>query len=124
MTREELTRALAEVIAGLQVPVSLGMNLGAAREPWGKLFDELHGFGWTTADELEAALNDKLAGQTIDFVFDGPPGPNTDGHHCNFVETEALNGHSVGVGEWIDRGDGLWALRVNGVAGVRTGASQ
>lgn len=48
----------------------------------------------------------------IDIVFDGPPGPNTDGHHCNFVEVEAPDGRSVGVGEWVDRGDGMWALRL------------
>lgn len=49
----------------------------------------------------------------IDIVFDGPPGPNTQGHHCNFVEVETPDGRSVSVGEWIDRGDGLWALRMS-----------
>lgn len=49
----------------------------------------------------------------VDIVFDGPPGPNADGHHCNFVEAEDLDGRSLRVGEWIDRGDGLWALRLH-----------
>lgn len=51
--------------------------------------------------------------RTIDVVFDGPPGPNVDGHHCNFVEVEdPATGQGVRVGTWIDRGDGLWALRL------------
>ena len=48
----------------------------------------------------------------IDIVFDGPPGPNADGHHCNFVEVENPDGSGARVGEWIDRGNGLWALRI------------
>lgn len=44
----------------------------------------------------------------IDIVFDGPPGPV-----CGrFVESEGPNGASIKAGEWIDRGDGLWALRI------------
>jgi hypothetical protein len=44
----------------------------------------------------------------IDIVFDGPPGPV-----CGrFVEAESPAGCSVNAGEWIDRGDGLWALRI------------
>lgn len=48
----------------------------------------------------------------FDVVFDGPPGPNAQGHHCNFVEVEDATGASISVGKWIDRGDGLWALRI------------
>jgi hypothetical protein len=45
----------------------------------------------------------------IDVVFDGPPGPE-----CGrFVEVEDPNtGHSMNVGEWIERPDGLWVLRL------------
>ena len=44
----------------------------------------------------------------IDVVFDGPPS-----HEAGrFVEVEDPNGASIAVGEWIDRGDGLWALRI------------
>ena len=44
----------------------------------------------------------------IDIVFDGPPGP------CSgrFVEVENDLGESIRIGEWVDRGDGLWALRI------------
>lgn len=45
----------------------------------------------------------------VDVVFDGPPS-----HVCGrFVECENLSGASVGVGEWIDRGNGMWALRID-----------
>lgn len=44
----------------------------------------------------------------IDVVFDGPPGP-TAGH---FIEVEDEHGRSINVGEWIDRKDGYFALRI------------
>jgi len=44
----------------------------------------------------------------IDIVFDGPPGP--DGGR--FVEVENDCGRSIRVGEWIERQDGFWALRI------------
>lgn len=49
--------------------------------------------------------------QAIDVVFDGPPSHESG----RFVEVEDLDGRSMSVGEWIDRGDGLWALRINRV---------
>ncbi len=45
----------------------------------------------------------------IDIVFDGPPGPQS-GH---FVEVEDMQGKSIRVGEWIERNDGMWALRMD-----------
>lgn len=53
----------------------------------------------------------------IDILFDGPPGPEAP----RFVEVESPPGTSVNIGEWIDRGNGYWALRLNGV--VAEGAS-
>lgn len=44
----------------------------------------------------------------VDVVFDGPPSHESG----RFVETEDVFGASVSVGEWIDRGDGMWALRI------------
>ena len=52
----------------------------------------------------------------IDIVFDGPPAP--DGGR--FVEVENEAGQSISVGEWIDRGDGLWALRIPVPPSVKT----
>jgi hypothetical protein len=46
----------------------------------------------------------------VDVVFDGPPGHESG----RFVEVEDASGVSVKVGEWIDRGDGMWALRIPG----------
>ena len=44
----------------------------------------------------------------IDIVFDGPPSHVTG----RFVEVENDDGKSIRAGEWIDRGDGYWALRI------------
>lgn len=44
----------------------------------------------------------------VNIVFDGPPGPEAG----RFVEVETDDGKGVDVGQWIDRGDGTWALRI------------
>lgn len=44
----------------------------------------------------------------VDIVFDGPPGPDA----CRFCEVENEKGKSLMYGEWINRGNGYWALRV------------
>lgn len=44
---------------------------------------------------------------TLDIVFDGPPGPESG----RFVEVE-IEGKGVRLGEWVEREDGLWALRL------------
>jgi hypothetical protein len=44
----------------------------------------------------------------VDIVFDGPPGPEPPG----FVEVEDDEGRSIRYGEWVERGDGHWALRI------------
>lgn len=44
----------------------------------------------------------------IDIVFDGQPAHESG----RFVEVEDPNGASVKAGEWIDRKDGYWALRI------------
>jgi hypothetical protein len=53
--------------------------------------------------QTERALTD-----FFDVVFDGPPGHESG----RFVECEDSNGKSFNAGEWIDRGNGLWALRI------------
>jgi hypothetical protein len=44
----------------------------------------------------------------IDIVFDGLPGPKAG----RFVEVEDEPGRSVSAGEWVERQDGYWALRI------------
>jgi hypothetical protein len=44
----------------------------------------------------------------VDIVFDGPPGPDAP----RFVEVEDEWGRSIRYGEWIERDDGAWALRI------------
>lgn len=44
----------------------------------------------------------------IDIVFDGPPGPEAG----RFVEVEDSWGKSISIGEWIQRADGYWVLRI------------
>jgi len=46
----------------------------------------------------------------VDIVFDGPPGPESG----RFVEVEAPDGRSISLGEWVERPDGYWVLRIHG----------
>lgn len=57
---------------------------------------------------LAAAASAYPMSETIDVVFDGPPGHESG----RFIEVENIDGASVGIGEWIDRGNGMWALRI------------
>ena len=47
--------------------------------------------------------------QPINIIFDGPPGPEAG----RFVEIELDSGESVTIGEWSQRPDGLWSLRID-----------
>ncbi len=44
----------------------------------------------------------------VDIVFDGPPGPTAG----RFVEVENESGASISFGEWVERDDGYWVLRI------------
>lgn len=46
--------------------------------------------------------------QYIDILFDGPPSHESG----RFVEVNNMMGASISIGEWIEREDGLWALRI------------
>lgn len=45
----------------------------------------------------------------VDIVFDGPP------EHVagRFVEVEDAQGQGLKFGEWVERPDGYWALRID-----------
>jgi hypothetical protein len=47
-------------------------------------------------------------GGYVDLVFSGPP----DHEPPQFVEVEDEQGRSVRYGEWVQRDDGAWVLRV------------
>ena len=44
----------------------------------------------------------------VDIVFDGPPGPQPP----RFIEVEDSAGNSIKFGDWIERDDGDWVLRI------------
>lgn len=50
-----------------------------------------------------------MASSFIDIVFDGPPEHKAG----RFVEVEDEQGQSINAGEWIQRPDGYWALRIS-----------
>lgn len=68
----------------------------------------------TIGKVIQRAIDKALTAQArmhtdyIDIVFDGPPSHESG----RFVEVEDENGKSINAGEWIDRGNGLWALRI------------
>lgn len=47
----------------------------------------------------------------IDIVFDGPPGPTAG----RFIEVEEATGKSIRIGDWVERPDGYWVLRLQAV---------
>lgn len=58
--RDRLIANLARLLAGLAVPVSMQMPLGAATAAWSELHGQLIRFGWASADDYETALRDVL----------------------------------------------------------------
>ena len=71
MTQKSIIRLLAEIMAGTQVPRSLGPHmLGTATEPWDELRYRLRVDGWASADDIESALTLVLVEEITD---DGEP---------------------------------------------------
>jgi hypothetical protein len=56
LERDLLIRSFAAMMSGLAAPISLGVPLGAAREPWSDLHTQLIGVGWATPQQYEAAI--------------------------------------------------------------------
>jgi hypothetical protein len=44
----------------------------------------------------------------VDIVFDGPPSHDAP----RFIEVENDKGQSISLGEWMQRPDGYWVLRM------------
>ena len=81
----------------------------AMREIWGAFSPDCgpENYDFIVADVLARAATIALTRQ-IDVIFDGPPGHNSG----RFVEVEDEAGKSVDVGDWVEREDGYWALRI------------
>jgi hypothetical protein len=47
-------------------------------------------------------------GPAIDIVFDRSPGPDPP----RFIEVENMDRESIHIGEWLQRDDGYWVLRI------------
>jgi len=56
--------------------------------------------------------------ETLHVVFDGPPGPQSG----RFIEVETPDGRGVNAGEWHEREDGYWELRITRPAPKADGA--
>lgn len=52
----------------------------------------------------------------MEIVFDGPPGPEAG----RFIEVEDGNGKSICAGEWLQRGENEWVLRLPDVADLQS----
>lgn len=57
----------------------------------------------------------RSAGDYIDIVFDRPPGPEAP----RLIEVEDASGRSIRAGEWLQREDGYWVLRISGLPDAR-----
>lgn len=64
MTREEFIVNVAQLLAGLQAPVSMGLPLGVATPAWTTLHTGLVRFGWYEAEDYEAAIRELLDGRS------------------------------------------------------------
>ncbi len=54
--QEEFDRQVAKLISGLSVPVSIGVPLGKAAEPWHKLYAMLDTFGYPNDEAVYQAM--------------------------------------------------------------------
>ncbi len=45
----------------------------------------------------------------VDIVFDGAPGPD---RNAGFIRVENAQGRSIAFGQWLQRDDGRWVLRM------------
>jgi len=75
------------------------------------------------ASELDAALATPPhvdEEREVDIVFDAPPGPESG----RFVEVESPPGVGIRLGEWIQRDDGWWVLRIRALLATERGAGE
>jgi hypothetical protein len=122
---EEVVQALNRAPAAPPAPEvgEVGELVAALKEP-GDPFPEYRTITSEQADRIAALLQQQqhllglacaeldrfMEKQPLNVIFTGPPGPGND---CVFVEVETDDGRSVKAGEWSQRQDGYWALRLS-----------
>ena len=97
-----------------EVPVNTGSRLLLALDRLDRVYRWLSGIApKLRVHQIDQAMAIIEAGgapesEKICIIFDGPPGPVAG----RFVEVETEDGKSIGVGEWSERPDGMWALTI------------
>lgn len=75
-----------------------------------KLLGELR-----SASQPRPSTPNFLGHEYVDIVFDGPPSNPAP----RFVEVENPDGSGVNLGEWVERDDGYWVLRITDVDALK-----
>jgi len=105
---EVLSAEVEELVAALELDADRG--------------DHFYELANTTAEQFRRAATLLQQKQPLNIIFTGPPGPGND---CVFIDVETDDGRSVRVGEWSQRQDGHWALRLpNSVTSPSSGEVQ
>lgn len=81
---------------------------GPPLTPWEELPHERRVKWLELAARAEQVIAARRPAQPINVVFDGPPSHESG----RFVEVETDDGRSINAGEWSERPDGLWSLRI------------
>ena len=84
------------------IQVVRGRFFGSPRPPF--TYD---GITSLLLEAYESGCDRSVPAGQLEIVFDGPPSHESG----RFVECE-VDGKSVNAGDWIERSDGLWALRL------------
>ena len=79
---------------------------------WGQGSD-VYVYHSVAADQVRGLVRGargRTMNNAINIIFDGPPSHESG----RFIEVEDDAGHGLRAGEWVERPDGLWALRIAG----------
>ena len=82
---------------------------------WGFTVSELEFRLYAQMSCLRNYLETVTMNKHIDLVFDGPPSHESG----RFVEGENSEGVSLNFGEWIERPDGYWILRIADITALQ-----
>lgn len=102
--KAELDEKLVKLLSFFQMPMFKTLP-EAERSRLRNQARFMDGYAAVLEERIEAFL---AAPTFVDIVFDGPPS-HVSGR---FVEVEDSAGKSIKFGEWIQRADGYWVLRI------------